>query len=188
MKKVGSILENKLKGLNDYIALALVNSKKYQKTNIEILRHLTQKENIPGIYVTINKPYNVMVTILKTNKIDTDMIIFIDAITKLGSEKELKKTENCLFIESPKDLSDIGIAMSQAIDSIKSKEKFIFLDSLSTLLIYNHAGTVAKFMHFLTSKMRTWKVRGIIISLEKESDKDIIAELSQFCDITLNFK
>jgi len=35
--------------------------------------------------------------------------------------------------------------------------------------------------------MRMWRVKGIIISLEKESDKELLSELSQFCDIRLDF-
>ena len=77
--------------------------------------------------------------------------------------------------------------MDQAVRALPGKDKFLFFDSLNTLLIYNEIQTVIKFIHFLASKMRVWKVKGIIISLEKKADEELINELSQFCDIKIDF-
>jgi hypothetical protein len=34
--------------------------------------------------------------------------------------------------------------------------------------------------------MRIWKVKGIIISLRRKEDKDLIDELETFCDVKLD--
>jgi len=146
---------------------------------------LTEEENISGVYVTLNKPYETMISTFKENNIDTKMILFIDAITKIVGGN-VKKKGNCLFIGSPEKLSDISIAMDQAVMSLP-QEKFVFFDSLSILLLYNNPRIVAKFIHFLSGKMRVWHVRGIIISLRKKEDKELIKELLQFCDVELEF-
>ena len=154
--------KDKLKNLKEYVALATVESKDYQKTNLKIIKHLTEEQNIPGVYITLNRPYESMNKILSENNIDTKMILFIDAITKIVGGN-VKKKGNCLFIGSPEKLSDISIAMDQAVRSLPD-EKFVFFDSLSILLLYNNPQIVAKFIHFLSGKMRVWHVRGIIIS------------------------
>ena len=148
MSKIQDEFEEQIKDLKQYIAIATVNAKDYQETNLEIIKHLIDKENIPGVYVTLNKPFETMKGIFKKQKIDTDMILFIDAVTKTAGGKT-EKTDNCLFIGSPDNLSDISISMDQAVRSLPSKEKFVFFDSLSTLLLYNNTATVAKFIHFL---------------------------------------
>ncbi len=173
--------QKKLKTLTDYIALATVPASSYNKTNLQIIKNLTEEQKTPGVYVTLNKPYSTMVENFKKNKIDNRMIIFVDCVTKL-SDSDLKKTKGCLYIGSPEKLSDISIAMDQAVRAIPTNEKFVFFDSLSTLLMYNKSETVAKFIHFLATKMRIWKVKGIIISLEKEN-KELIDKLTQVCDI-----
>lgn len=183
--KIKEELRSKLKDLKEYVALATVEAKDYQKTNMEIIKHLTEEQNIPGVYVTLNRPYETMENTLKKVGIDTRMIIFIDAITKIAGGNILKK-RNCLFIGSPERLSDISIAMDQAVRALPH-EKFVFFDSLSILLLYNHPNTVAKFIHFLSGKMRVWHVRGIIISLRKKEDEGLIKELLQFCDVKLTF-
>ena len=77
------------------------------------------------------------------------------------------------------------MAMDQAVSAIDAESKFVFFDSLDTLLLYNQPGTVARFIHFLAGKMRTWKVEGIIVSLQKDKNEELINELMQFCDLTL---
>ena len=175
---------SKLNKLSDYVALAVVDADKYQQTNSKIIAELT-KQNIPGVYVTLNRPYDNIKEILKKQKINLDKIIFIDGVTKTAGG-EITKRDDCLFIGGPKSLSDISIAMDQAIMGIPKKDKFLFFDSLSTLLVFNDSSIVLKFVHFLAGKMRIWKVRGIIISLRRTKDKDLIELLKENCDVVLD--
>ncbi|MFH2028672.1 MAG: hypothetical protein ABIJ08_06010 [Nanoarchaeota archaeon] len=185
MADVEKEFEKSVHDLKEYVVLATVDAKSYQKTNLELVRHLTVNKNIPGVYVTLNKPYKTIKDVLVKAKIETKMLIFIDAVTKTAGG-DIEKTKECLFIGSPENLSDISIAMDQAVMALPSEEKFVFFDSLSTLLLYNNVSTVARFVHFLAGKMRMWKVKGVIVSLKKDKDKELIEELTQFCDATLN--
>jgi len=184
VKKTFKSSLSQLKGLKGYVAIAIVDAEKYEQTNLKIIKELVN-ESTPGVYVTLNKPYNNIKKSFEKEKIDLNKVIFIDAVTNTVGGR-LEKTKDCLFIGSPKNLSDISIAMDQAIMAIPKKDKFLFFDSLSMLLLYNDAGVVAKFIHFLSGKLRVWEVKGIIISLRKAKDKDLIQELKAFCDVVLN--
>ncbi|MBW2977111.1 hypothetical protein KY347_06740 [Candidatus Woesearchaeota archaeon] len=175
-----------VKNLRDYIILVAVNPKIYQKSNMEILKLLVNEQKTPGIYVTLNKPFDIMQRLFKQNQIDERLIIFIDGISKVP--EGTKKVKNCLFIGSPEKLSDISVAMDQAVKALSTKEKFVFFDSINTLQVFNKPGTVAKFVYFLASKIREWKVKGVIISIEKDSDKSLINELTQFCDAKIELR
>ena len=176
--------KKKLSSSNEYVALATVDAKNYQATNIEIIFYLVSVEKIPGVYVTLNKPFSYVERALINRKVDTDVIVFIDAVTKIAGGS-VEKTKKCLYIGNPENLSDISMAMDQAISAIPGDQKFLFFDSLDTLLLYNKPQTVAKFIHFLSGKMRIWKIRGIIISLSKASNRELIDDLMQFCDISM---
>ena len=169
-----------------YVALATVDSKNYQKTNIEMIKYFVNIKNIPGVYVTLNKPYDVIKSLLIKDKVNIDIIIFIDGVTKTAGG-ETERIKDCLFLGNPENLSDISMAMDQAVRAIGGNKRFLFFDSIDTLLIYNDAKTVARFIHFLAGKMRVWKVEGIIVSLSQKSNQELIEELSQFCDIRLEF-
>ncbi len=176
----------KIRSMKNSVIIATVNSKRYNETNIMLIKYLTKEIKIPGVYVTLNKPFSTVKSSLEKAKVDTKLILFIDAITKT-SGGDIDKTKECLFIGNPENLSDISLAMDQAVSSLPSKDKFLFFDSLTTLLLYNDAKTISRFIHFLSGKMRTWGIRGIIISLEEKANKELIDELTQFCDMRLKF-
>jgi len=170
--------------LDNALVLILVDSKHYNEVNIELIKYLNVDKHLPGVYVTVNKPYATIKRIMEQNKINTKTIIFIDAISKLTGDKS-KKTADCLFIGMPNDLTGLSVAMNEAVKSLPTKKKFLFLDSLSTLSIHNSAGSVNQFAHFLTANMREWGVMGVIISLERETEQSLIDQLAQFCDLSI---
>ena len=185
IKKVVQMLEatetfkKEIKSLKDYILLITVDAKNYQKTAMDVVKFLVNEQNVPGVYVTLNRPYEIIERNLAINNVDTRLVIFIDATSR---SEESKKVKNCLYIGSPEKLSDMSVAMDQAIKAIPTTEKFLIFDSLNTLAIFNKPATVARFVHFLSGKMREWKIKGIIITLEKETEESLLDELTQFSD------
>ncbi len=181
MKEIASILKKELSDLDAYVVLLLVNLNNYQKTSLEALRYLSREMSLPGVYVSVNKPYSSLRTSLVKEKIDVDTMIFIDAITKI-SGGEAEKSENCLFLDGPENLTDFSISITEAVSALNMRDKFLFFDSINTLLIYNETEPVSRFFHFLSSRMRQWGVKGLIMALDKKTDKSIISQISQFCD------
>lgn len=167
------------------VLLLLIDAENYTKINTLLLDVLINEQKLPGIYVTVNRPYTTLIRTLADKDIDTSRIFFIDMISQTVGEKFRDDYKNCVFISSPESLTELAIALGQAVQAIPEKNKFIFFDTLSTLLIYNHVGTVSKFIHFFSSKIRVWGVEGIILSLEKETDERLLSQLTQFSDDVL---
>src|SRR3989338_7033719 len=174
-----------VRNLKDYIVLVTVDAKKYSESNMQILKYLVSEQKTPGVYVTLNKPHDIIERFMDSSKIDKRLVIFIDAVTRTEGG-ESKKIDKCLLIGSPEKLSDISVAMEQAVKSLPNEKRFVFFDSLNTLAVFNSPSTVARFMHFLTAKMREWKIGGVIISLEKETDPKLLDELTQLSDARLD--
>lgn len=162
------------------IVLALTSAEDYNEANWELVRYLVDKRGEPGVYVTLNKPYTTIKKVFE-DIVDLRMLIFIDAITK-PSGRNVENTSECLFLEDLNSLSDLALIIDEAIEAVPYDRKFLFFDNLSTLLLYNNTGSVAKFAHFLTSKMRMWGLDGVFLSLELESDEEFLSQLSLFCD------
>ena len=183
MLEIKETFAKEIRSLKDYILLITVDAKSYQNTVINVVKFLVNEQNVPGVYVTLNKPYDIMQRSLAGSNIDTRLIIFIDAT----SRTESGRIENCLYIGSPEKLSDLSVAMDQAIKALPTTDKFLIFDSLNTLSIFNKPATVARFVHFLTGKMREWKIKGVIITLEKETEQSLLDELTQFSDARIDF-
>lgn len=174
-------IEKILKALpENFILGMIVSSDKYEETKASILKYLVNTKKQTGSYVNINRPYQSMIQSLKQQKIDTGKLYFIDCITRKLGEKE-QKVKNCVFVDSPKDLTDISLELHNSFKK-DFKNRFLFIDSLSTLAVYNDPEMMIKFVHYLTGKIRIWGLTGVLIALNEETDKKLIAELGQFCD------
>ncbi|MEM0333241.1 MAG: hypothetical protein QXX30_02120 [Candidatus Aenigmatarchaeota archaeon] len=181
------VKENKIKFLirnlkPNYVVLFIIDSKKYHRIHPKIIRYIIEEKKFSGIYITVNKPYENLIKYLEDNGIDTKNIFFIDAISKVASQ-EMKITENCLFIPSPSHLTDLGIALTEALETMEKKEsKFLILDSISTMLVYNDFESVAKFVHFIITRLRIFGLVGLLISIEKLIDERMLNVLKEMCD------
>ena len=184
MLEIKETFAKEIKSLKDYILLITVDAKSYQNAVINVLKFLVNEQGTPGVYVTLNKPYEIMQRNLASNNIDPRLVIFIDASSRAEGTK---KVENCLYIGNPEKLSDMSVAMDQAIKALPTTDKFLIFDSLNTLAIFNKPATVARFIHFLAGKMREWKIKGVIITLEKETEQSLLDELTQFSDARIDF-
>lgn len=168
------------------IVLVLVDASIYVDATLLLLKRLANMR-CDIIYVTVNRPYQSLVSLLDNNGIDTERMFFIDAITEsVGGKAE--RTENCLYVGSPSRLTDLGIGFEEAIKSLGETEKYLFFDSLSTLAIYNNVQTVTQFGHFLTVRLRLHNVKGVLMAVESESDLALIKTLTYLSDSCVRLK
>ncbi|MBN2488051.1 MAG: hypothetical protein JXA98_03395 [Methanosarcinaceae archaeon] len=183
-KNLKEIIERSLKNQSEAgITLVLTTPRNYNAANVALTEYLVNTRGTPGVYVTLNKPYSAMKRTLE-DKVDLRMLLFIDAITKSTGGK-IEKNDECLYLDTMQNLTDLGVAIDQAIRAIPSQDKFLLFDSLSTLLIYSQEGSASKFIHFLTGKMRAFAVNGILLSLLRGEDDEFLSQLSMFCDKTI---
>ena len=160
------------------IILVIVESKKYVRASLEILRYLT--EMAEGVFVTLNRPYTSMKRLMEKEGIDVGKITFIDAITRqLGGEEV--DSENCIYLNSP-DPTQIQMAIEQTMDRIFAENRFIYIDSLSTISLYKSFETLLKFIRYITGKIRIKGFIGTIFSVEKEIDDVYYSQISLMVD------
>ena len=168
------------------VILLIVSAKKYLEVNMEVLKHYCNTEDSSCVYVSVNRTYDALMNLVKKNKINSDKLFVVDAITPVSGKS--KDADNAIFLGSPRGLTDISISATTAVQNLPKGNRTLFLDSLSTLLIYNDAGSIAKFSHFLINKIKDWGISGVIISLEKETDEKLSSQLAQFVDKVIEIK
>jgi KaiC/GvpD/RAD55 family RecA-like ATPase len=166
------------------ISVVVADAHNYLEEISSVIKELTGKAGIPGVYITINKPYHTITKQFEKAGINNKMMIFIDAIS--AQSGKLEKEPGCLYIQTPKSLSDLSIAIGEAVKALPSDRKFIFFDSLTTLLIYNEAHSVLRFAHFITNKMRSWDVDGVILSLDSDTKSSVFQQIVLFADNIVN--
>ncbi|MBI1973595.1 hypothetical protein HYS54_02175 [Candidatus Micrarchaeota archaeon] len=182
-------IQDQIKKLQPHnIVLVMTTADKYHAVNTEVLRYYLTKLRKTCIYVSMNRPAIAMQKVLGKEGVETKRVFFIDCITAIAEPHGMTRAGNIVFVTSPQNLTDMSIAISEAAEQIKKGERFLFFDSLSTLSLYNESESVAKFAHFLTTKLRELDIAAVFLLLEKETDQKIINNIAQFCDNVVEIK
>ena len=156
------------------------NPREYEKSasSIEALT-----EDVSGIYVTLDKPSKTIKEELIRNKITAENLYFIDLISAVSGTKV--QTDNILFSTSPSNLTELSIIINSAMKDLKTKNKFLIFDTLSTLFNYNPTPIALKFAHFLSAMMRNLNVSGVFIIIKDQLDERALSFISGFADKTI---
>lgn len=130
-----------------------------------------------GIFVSLNKPHDVIESRLKRDKKDIKNLYFVDCITTMVDVKASQNKKNVVYAIGPHDLDESGSipdGIKRFVSAI-SGEKFIIIDALRTLLIYNEPFIVSKFLRELLAYSRPLDVKVIVLSYVGENElKDMV--------------
>lgn len=129
--------------------------------------------SMPGIYITLNKSQRRIEEILKKAKIDTKKLFFIDCVTS-------EKTKNDVLHIPPDRLDLLSSAIHSFLKDIKG-QKFLILDALSTLLIYNDENKVARFVGEITQNA-SHNHTDIVAFSPKTKGEELLNKIFNFFD------
>jgi hypothetical protein len=160
------------------ILLIKVSAKNYVRVSVEILKYFSQIAE--GIVVTLNKPYFSLKKMLAKEGVKLENLYFIDCITRQFGGEEVDP-DRCFYLNSP-DPTQLQIAIDRMMDLIKADNRFIYLDSLSTISLYKSFESLIKFLRLLTGKIRVRGFIGTMFTLEKEMDESYYSQISLMCD------
>jgi len=112
-----------------------------ERLQSEIATALKAFGSIPGIYVSLNKTQKSAEKALKKARINTKKLFFIDCTSE-------KSSDDIIHV-APTQLGKLAYAIDCFVKEISGK-KFLLIDALSTLLIYNSEDKVAGFAKAVT--------------------------------------
>lgn len=177
---ISSRLKQELENLpENWIVMLETKAENTLNVNIESIKILTQK-GLTAIVLSASRPHSNLIQLYTDNGIDTKKIFILCTVCK-SQTSSVKDTDNVIHQESSSALTEISIALSETVKKIKGKS-FLFLDSISTMLIHNEPKTLARFVHGILVRMRLNNMSGILMIIEEETEKEIRAELAQLAD------
>lgn len=178
----GKEFESKLQGhLSTFspgtASLIIVRVGDYNSASRAIL-HYYQRTKTPGVYVTINKPYT---DLIKGLVVVPENVRYVDSITALTG-RGTPDLPRVTYLDSPLALVEMNLAIADELKLVVSNIKFLVVDSISTLLVYNSSQSVEKFCHTVIAKNRSESVVGIFLMIESEEHRSVVDTLAQFVD------
>ncbi|MBS3087933.1 hypothetical protein J4226_05045 [Candidatus Pacearchaeota archaeon] len=175
-KKISfKMLEKKM--ANEGVLIIVVPKVGYAKRLVKIVK-IVEKQNEKICYVSANKPRKSLIETFASEGIDRKRILVVDCIAgEFGEEGGV--AGETIFISTPKDLTRLSLVIGEVI---KSDSDIVFVDSLSTFMLYNPGLTVVRFVHNLISKIRVLEKRGVFIVLKDDASSDLLNDLCLFVD------
>jgi hypothetical protein len=155
----------------------------YKSSIMEINKQLSDTMK-KIVYIAISNPSDALIAAFKKEGIDTDKYYFIDCISKKGGGINLR--DNCKYMAGPTAMTKISICVSKLLE--KKKTELIFLDSISSMLIYNDELSVIKFLHNIMNKVRLSDAKAVYIILESDLEKKLMKDVELFADKIVEFE
>jgi KaiC/GvpD/RAD55 family RecA-like ATPase len=180
---VTALLKEKYKNFGKgWISLVVVPSDAHMDVNKEALRLLVNDFKYSCVYITLSKTSSDLEKLFKSNGINTNNIYFVDAISQMYGESKTE-TKRCVFTSGPLDIDSITVALKELLRTINSDKKCVFLDSITTVLLYNSLPRTIRFTQFLTQSLKSMGVDGVMVSIAKgKATESLVKELSKLCD------
>lgn len=163
-----------------------VGADKYIQSTIEMLRYLVEEREMGGAYITVSKPYAYIMDVMEENNISTKNLFFIDCISQMGGGGGAQN-EKCVFT-NPVALPEIMVHLTDQLKKVKTPKKFLFLDCLSTLLVYNNEKAVREFTMWLLSNVELRKdMIGILVAVKEDIPPALIGLLTAMCKRVIDY-
>ena len=127
-------------------------------------------------YVTVSKTFDYLSKTFKEGTRQTN-IKFIDCISRAAGISEA--ASNCIYVESPVMLEKIILEILNNFKGMKRDlDKFIVIDSLSALMIYNDPEIIREFISLLMNRGRAENIHVVSILVEEEMDSHKLIQLN----------
>ncbi len=181
-KRMDARLESEISALGKKrVVLVILNSLEYADIGQNLLPFF-EKQGQAGIFVSVNKPAVNIIAGSPAKAFAQKSVEFVDCVSRISGTRE-SESPKIHYLESPQQLVELSELLTQMVAS--GEARFLVLDSLSTLLIYNKPESIEKFVHTLSTRVRAQNVLGIFLIVKTEQNRDAVRVLSQFCDAVI---
>ncbi len=154
---------------------------------------LLLNRNSYGIYVSSNRSAQNLTQELQrygndlASMMQAGRLFIVDLVSRNVGEREIN---GAVYVSSPSELSAAQMAIEGVINkwNTEPKNTWLVIDSIPTLLIFNGAGALLHFLHFLVGRLRVLGYTGIIFTVEGSLSSRVFSTIAQLCDTVIKYE
>ena len=113
-------------------------------------------------------------------------VAVVDCVTRQQGVSEARDEAQVRYTSSPVDMTGVGIKFSELLEEFYERQAIernrVFLDSLSTLLMYSDLQTVFRFLHVFTGRVQSVDGLGLYAIDSTAHDDKTMNTLKQLFD------
>jgi len=143
----------------------------YSDLTQALFEYMRSRPEDAWVYLSITRPYDNIVKDFKDIP-ERKNIKFIDCISRAAGIPP--NEQGCIYIESPSLLEKVILEITDIFRDLEDDvNKYLIIDSLSSLLIYNDTSLVTEFFTHLSNRTRVLGIHTITLVIEEETDENI---------------
>jgi KaiC/GvpD/RAD55 family RecA-like ATPase len=144
------------------------------------------KRGYEAVYINSQRPYGNLIQRLKELNVNTKKLVFVDFVNSI-EESEHCKEPRCTRIIPSVGLEHLALAVRQSLLKLKSKKRLVFVDSITTLMLYENISNkvLYRFYEFLMDTARKEQDTLILNVSQGMAKKSIIKDLMFFVDMEI---
>jgi len=155
----------------DSILYLCTDAANYYMTMYASMEFIKNSLKMRGIYISAARSADKVKTQFELEKIDVQGLYFVDTIAILsGARLNMKGVQ---MVESPAMLETILLKTKWFLRHLKDEERFVFLDSINTLGVYNESKVLCEFLHVLINLMSARDVMTILLAVEEQTPQEV---------------
>ena len=157
----------------------------YFFANTVSLKYLTNSD-YKGVYISFQRPFKNIYDLFEKHEINNDRVLILDCS---NCEKTKSNEENNSVNISSFNIDDFGNKIVKALKSLKCKNKFIYIDSLTTVALYKNTSEIKRLTKILTDIINNKDFENVLIVLnvaEDLSKKKFVRDISNYADEVVN--
>jgi len=167
-----------VKGLQNNKIVMFVASEKLYKDSLTSVAKQAQSLFSSIAFLSYRAPGATLESQLAKAGVKTKNCFFIDVLT--ANVKKASAGSNILFVNSPADLNEVGVAASELIKT--GKFHFLLFDGPGAMLLYQDYDIVLQFIHNIITKCRVAGVQLAFFAIDVAANKELIKDLHLFVD------
>jgi archaellum biogenesis ATPase FlaH len=178
-------LESALKDPKKAVIMLESPTNAYFDANANNVKTLIQN-GFEGVYISSQRPFKNVFSLFEEKGIDTSKVLIIDTIS--ACEGASGKKTDCIPISEKKMVDETVRAIYTELSKLKSRKVFIFIDSLTTMALYQPLSEVMRFCEFLmgTVTKQDAKRAVLVFGVAKElAQKKFIQDIALRVDETI---
>lgn len=146
--------------------------------NADTLRSLAL-QGFQGVYASITSDYLTVSSALDEAGVDLKKLKFVDAASRMFGIGPASSPD-VLYVDGPLAMDSILDGIRKLVAAIPGARKFVLLDSLSTLLLYNSLDEVVAFRDRFRDLLKQEKCAGIVVVAYRDAlDPQLTDRLAQ---------
>jgi KaiC/GvpD/RAD55 family RecA-like ATPase len=144
------------------------------------------KRGYEAVYINSQRPYGNLTKRLKERKVNAKKIVFVDFANSIVRSEHCKEPR-CMRVMPSISFVHLALAVKQSLMKLKSKKRLVFVDSVTTLMLYKNFSekVMFRFYEFLMDTARRGQNTLILNISDGMTEKPIIKDLRFFVDMNI---